>query len=82
MSKGYKMRHCHLKRKTKDSTKLTASWLPDKFSKVGKYVKLKKEDGSWEDGWQVESASSFTKTSVEVSKRSQDYKNQRKASDI
>ena len=29
------------------------SWLPQRFSRVGHYVKLKMEDGNWEDGWKV-----------------------------
>ncbi len=54
----------------------TTSWLPQKFANVGKYVKLKNIDG-----WLVESVGPPMCSSI-VLERSQDYKHQRKASDI
>lgn len=32
------------------------SWIPDKFAVVGKVLKLRDEDGNWENGWIVKSA--------------------------
>ena len=29
------------------------SWIPEQFAHRGNYVKLKQDDGSWEDGWQI-----------------------------
>ena len=52
------------------------SWLPEKFAKVGKYVKLKDDDG-----WKVVEVFSIM-DSKKVQERSIDYRNQRKVSDI
>jgi len=52
------------------------SWLPEKFAKVGEYVKLKDDDG-----WQVVAVFSIM-DSKKVQERSTDYRNQRKVSDI
>lgn len=59
------------------------SWLPEKYAKRGSYVKLKQDDGNWTDGWFVETVYvevEFDEKTALI--RSQDYKNQRKASDI
>lgn len=29
------------------------SWIPEKYAEMGKWLKLKNNDGEWEDGWQV-----------------------------
>lgn len=69
---------CKLK---KENTYQT-SWIPSEFAKVGKILKLKDEDtGVWTDGWVVEAAYN-TRSWQEVNKASQQYKHQRKASDI
>jgi hypothetical protein len=60
---------------------VTTSWLPERFAKVGRYVKLKRDDDSWEDGWQVVSTGARMKESI-LRDRSQDYKRTRQASDI
>lgn len=39
---------CKLKRNNEEQV----TWIPQKFAKVGKVVKLKEEDG-WQDGWEV-----------------------------
>ena len=65
-------RQCKLK---KGNTYQT-SWIPDKFAKVGKYIKLKDDDG-----WEVVEVGSIM-DSKEVQKRISDYRHQRKASDI
>jgi hypothetical protein len=62
----------------------TTSWIPQKYAKKGKYVKLKREDATgirkWDNGWLVVEVGSKMKEE-EVMVRSQDYKHQRKASD-
>lgn len=45
---GY-YRQCTLK----NGTKKTTSWLPEKFAQKGRGVSLKKDDGTWDDGWAV-----------------------------
>lgn len=52
------------------------AWIPEKFAVVGKVLKIKGDDG-----WLVVSIHS-RKSEEEVRERSQDYKHQRKASDI
>jgi len=52
------------------------SWIPEKFAKVGNYVRLKDDDG-----WKVVEVFS-TMDSKKVQERSIDYRNQRKVSDI
>lgn len=48
----------------------------------GKYVKIKQDDNSWQDGWQVKGISDTKKTATEANDASQLYKKTRKASDI
>lgn len=60
---------------SKGSMKTTA-WLPQKFAKVGKALKIKGKDG-----WVVKSCG-VKLEEKEALERSQDYKHQRKASDI
>lgn len=67
---------CKLQR----GNKITYSWIPKKFAVKGKFIKLK-NDGVWEDGWQVVEVWS-TRTAEETAARRDDYKHQRKASDI
>lgn len=47
----------------------TTTWLPVKFAVKGKYLKLKQKDGSWWNGWKVETVSGEPKEFAEVSKR-------------
>ena len=30
------------------------SWLPARFARVGAWLRLRRDDGVWEDGWRVE----------------------------
>ena len=76
-------RQCMLERKTKKGYEVTTSWLPEKYTIKGRILKLQnRKTGEWSDGWRVDLVGTLTKTKEEVIKRSQDYKNQRKASDI
>lgn len=68
------MNHCQCKLKKGDV--YTVVWIPEKYAKVGKYLKLKDDDG-----WEVVEVCT-KKDSKEVQKRSVDYRHQRKASDI
>jgi len=52
------------------------AWIPEKFAKVGKYIRIKEVDG-----WKVIRAGGKMDKKY-VNDRSQDYKNTRKASDI
>jgi len=57
------------------------SWIPEKFAKVGKYLKLKNEDDTWTDGWKVlEVGDRKDAKAVEVAQQA--HKKQRSVSDI
>tara|TARA_R110000824_G_scaffold218435_2_gene405049 strand:+ start:3552 stop:3803 length:252 start_codon:yes stop_codon:yes gene_type:complete len=63
----------------------TTSWIPSKFAKLGQYLKLKDradKTDNWIDGWKVESVGHLEVDRKTVISRSEDYKNQRKVSDI
>jgi len=64
----------------KDNT-TTTRWIPEKFAKEGKWIKLKNDDKEWEDGWLVKEVWSRMAEDL-VLDASQDYKHQRKSSDI
>lgn len=59
----------------------TCSWLPERYAKRGRYLKLKTGD-QWQDGWRVAAVGSWRMAEAEVIERSQDYKHQRESSDI
>lgn len=77
MSEPSYHRQCVLKK----GTKVQVSFLPEKYAKEGKFVKLR-DGNEWEDGWKVNMVSSLRVPTSEVVERSQDYKHQREASDI
>lgn len=58
------------------------AWIPTKFAVLNKFIKIKKDDKTWEDGWEVIGVCEGTKTAVEANINSQLYKKTRKASDI
>ena len=76
-NKSYNEKQCKLR---KGETHTTA-WLPEKFAVKGNYVKLK-QNGEWIDGWLVLEVSNVAMPYEEVRERGEDYKRQRKASDI
>lgn len=70
-------RQCELRKK--NSIQIT--WIPEEFAKKGKYIKLLQDNNTWDDGWQVTEVGVREEDKI-VAERSQDYKHQRKASDI
>lgn len=56
---------------------MQVSWIPEIYAHVGEILELKKEDG-----WVVKEVGSYRMLEEDVSKHSQDYKHQRKMSDI
>jgi hypothetical protein len=70
---------CALKRKEYHHM----AWIPEKFAVVGKFIKIKKKNDEWEDGWEVIGASKeVKKTAKEADDASQLYKKTRICSDI
>jgi len=68
------MNYCQCK--LRKGSNVTTSWLPEEFAKKGKILMLEHDDG-----WEVIEAG-MSMDYKEVNDRSQDYKKQRKASDI
>ena len=68
-----KYRQCRLQRWNIHQT----SWIPEKFAVVGKFLKLHEENG-----WQVKEVGTVALDESVVNDHSQDFKRQRKASDI
>jgi len=64
----------------KKGNRVQTSWIPEKYAKKGKILKLK-DDDEWTDGWEVINVGSRME-SKQVHERSRDYTHQRKASDI
>ena len=59
------------------------AWIPEKYAVPGKFIKIKKDDKTWEDGWEVQdSGGDVVLTASEADYQSQLYKKTRKASDI
>ena len=78
MAKKVFYKQCTLRR----GSGYTVSWLPERFAVPQKYLKLKNENGSWEDGWRVSSIGSQRWDAAYLNERSQDFKHQREASDV
>ena len=56
------------------------SWIPAKFARKGRFIKLK-ENGGWSDGWQIiEVFGTIEEKTLREQER--DYLHQREASDI
>jgi hypothetical protein len=59
----------------------TVAWIPENFANLHKVIKLKRDDGTWSDGWHVkEIYSMHTEDFVKYHER--DFTRQREASDI
>jgi hypothetical protein len=67
--KIYNMIQCEMKK----GETTTTSWIPEKFVKLGNFVKLKDENNEWVDGWKITFVGS--KMSYDnCNKNSQDHK--------
>lgn len=60
----------------------TTSWIPENHAIKNKIVKLKQDNGSWDNGWEVIEIGTVRLDEEYVSERSRDYTKQRDASDI
>ena len=60
---------------------VTTSWIPERFAKKGKCLKLRDND-EWVDGWLVIDVGDARQPEEIVVARSQDYRRQRRATDI
>jgi hypothetical protein len=69
-----KYRQCKLQK----GNSYQMSWIPEKFANIGKTVKLRDADGSWDDGWLVKEAFSV-RTDSEIVDSHDAIKRHRKA---
>jgi len=58
------------------------TWLPEIYAVPGEVVRLRQEDGSWGDGWRVESVGPWTLPEEVMRKAERAHLKQRRASDI
>ena len=76
------LRQCCMERKTESGVEILIGWIDEKFAKIGKKLKFQDDDDDgWEMGWIVTTVGG-RQTRAERQDRSQDYKRQRKGSDI
>ena len=46
-------RQCRLVKKIRDGETIQTSYIPAEFAKLGRIVKIREDDGSWDDGWVI-----------------------------
>lgn len=78
----YYLRQCKLERKVENGIATLVSYIPEKFAKLGKIIKLKNEEGEWTDGYKVASVSEQRMSSSQIVRTEMAHKRQRRASDI
>ncbi len=73
---------CTVTKKLPSGVKTTSTFLPEKFAKLGKVLKLQDKNSEWEDGWVVESVGKDKYDSDYIRRQSREYLNHRKGTDI
>ena len=56
MARDVFYRQCRLVKQTQTGELQQVSWIPDRFAVVGKVLKLRADDKTWDNGWVVQSA--------------------------
>ena len=46
-------RQCRLVKRIPDGECVQMSWLPSEFAREGRILKLRDDEGNWDDGWVV-----------------------------
>jgi len=67
--------------KLRKGTAYQQAWIPEKYSRLKAIVKIK-EDGIWDDGWEVVDVGTLAMDEESAVIRSRDYTKQRDASDV
>jgi hypothetical protein len=49
-------RQCRLVKRFEGGELVLVSWIPEPYASAGRAVKLRDDDGAWDDGWVVASA--------------------------
>ena len=81
MARVVMYRQCRLEKNVEGGKCVQMSYIPEPYCEVGKILKLRGEDKIWEDGWRVTFAGA-KRSFEQVDVQSQQYKKQRRASDI
>jgi len=72
---------CELKKQVENGFVYDIAWIPEKFATIGKQIKIKQEDDTWDCGWAVvKTYSRIEADKIEGCER--DYLKQRKVSDV
>lgn len=77
-----KYTQCIMEKKINGVMSKKTAFIPDKFAKVGKYVKLQDEKGNWTDSWKVSVATTISMDKEHVLVVESQHKNTRKVSDV
>ena len=56
MARDVFYRQCRLVKRTATGELAQVSWLPEPYTSAGRVVKLRDDDGAWDDGWVIRSA--------------------------
>ena len=56
MGKPIFFKQCRLAKTIPEGTKHQISWIPEEYANINSVVKLRDEDGNWDDGWVVRQA--------------------------
>jgi len=81
---GYKGNYvqCKLQRDLPEGgTHQHVAWIPEKYAKFDKVLRIKNDLGEWKDGWRVIETWS-TRTAEHVERHERDWARQRLASDV
>ena len=53
MKRNELYRQCRLVKKIRGGETIQTSYLPAEFAKEGRIVKIREDDGGWDDGWVI-----------------------------
>jgi hypothetical protein len=56
MAKQVFYRQCRLVKRVEGGELVLVSWIPEPYASAGRAVKLRDDDGAWDDGWVVRCA--------------------------
>ncbi len=66
MAKPVFYRQCRLVKRLEVGELVLVSWLPEPYASTGRPVKLRDDDGAWDDGWVVACAGENRLPAAEV----------------
>ena len=83
MTKKVYYHQCKMRKSTGTNSSIwDVAWIPEKFAKIGKHIRIKQENGTWDYDWEVMKVGDTKKEESRLIAGERDYKNQRKMSDV